>query len=117
MSMKKLLACLLALMMALALVACGGDTAGGGAADGRTGAAPKASAALRGSRCAAAHRLVRPAAFQLFYLPAKRMLLPVSSGDSDLSLFSVIDTLPHQDSFFDKNNSIYYTPCQRRNKH
>lgn len=28
MSMKKLLACLLALMMALALVACGGDTAG-----------------------------------------------------------------------------------------
>ena len=26
MSMKKLLACLLALMMALALVACGGDT-------------------------------------------------------------------------------------------
>jgi len=45
------------------------------------------------------------------------MLLPVSSGDSDLSLFSVIDTLPHKDSFFDKNNSIYYTPCQRRNKH
>ena len=67
---------------------CGGDTAGGGAADGRTGAAPKASAALRGSRCAAAHRLARPAAFQLFYLPAKRMLLPVSSGDSDLSLIS-----------------------------
>ena len=29
MSMKKLLACLLALMMALALVACGGDTAAG----------------------------------------------------------------------------------------
>ena len=95
----------------------GGAPAGGGAADGRTGAAPKASAALRGSRCAAAQRLARPAAFQLFYLPAKRMLLPVSSGDSDLSLFSVIDTLPHKDSFFDKNNSIYYTPCQRRNKH
>jgi hypothetical protein len=70
-----------------------------------------------GQGCAAAQRLARPSAFQLFYLPAKRMLLPVFSGDSDLSLFSVIDTLPHKDSFFDKNNSIYYTPCQRRNKH
>ena len=116
--LKKLAALILAATMVLVLfTACGGDTAGGGAADGRTGAAPKASAALRGSRCAAAHRLARPAAFQLFYLPAKRMLLPVSSGDSDLSLFSVIDMLPHKDSFFDKNNSIYYTPCQRRNKH